>query len=284
MRQADQHYPIALAALKSGAHLYCEKPFTTTPAEADQLLAEAKQRGLKIAVAHTMRVAPILQRLKQVLAEGLLGHLVEMRAYGKQDARAGGEDLMVLGSHLFDLMRMLAGDPQWCTAQVLWKGREISATDGRVVQDNVGLVAGDEAFAQFSFPNGAQASFVSAAKLRETTGHWGIELHGSKGVARINCDISPNVFIRQPASWGAEGKTEDWKPLDAALAGAAPDHNAGPVRDWLEAIAQNREPECSGANGAWAVEMVMSVYWAALSGGRSHFPLKMRTHPLSKGS
>jgi len=282
MRQSDLHHPIALAALKQGAHIYCEKPFTTTPAEADELLAEAKQRGLKIAVAHTMRVMPIMQRLKLGLAQGLIGDLIEMRACGKQDSRAGGEDMMVLGSHLFDLMRLFAGDPKWCAAQVTWKGKDITTADGRLVKDNVGLLAGDRVFAQFAFPNGVSATFTSAEKLRETVGQWGIELHGSKGLVRINCDISPNVFIRKVSPWKAEGKTDTWTPLDPSLISGAPPHNLGPVGDWLDAIANNREPECSGANGAWAVEMVMGVYQAALSGARASFPLKIRTHPLAK--
>jgi predicted dehydrogenase len=202
-----------------------------------------------------------------------------MRAYGKQDTRAGGEDMMVLGTHLFDLMRLLAGDPLWCAARVLWKGKDITIADGRLVKDNVGPVAGDQVFAQFAFANGVTATFTSVEKLRATTAHWGIEMHGSKGIARINCDISPNVFMRQPSPWKAEGKTDAWTPLDASL-GQSPPSNLGPVADWLDAIAKNREPECSGINGAWAVEMVMGVYQAALSGQRVAFPLKVRTHPL----
>jgi hypothetical protein len=39
--------------------------------------------------------------------------------------------------------------------------------------------------------------------------------------------------------------------------------------------------ECSGRNGAWAVEMVMGVYQAALTGRRLTFPLAARRHPLA---
>ncbi len=280
MRHADHHHAIVLAALRAGAHVYCEKPFTTTPAEADELLREAEARKLKIAVSHTMRMMPVISRLKQALREGLIGDLVELRAYGKQDTRAGGEDMMVLGTHLFDLMRLFAGDPQSCSARVLWQGKDVVATDGRLVKDNVGLVAGDEVFAQFSFANGVNATFTSAGKLRETFGHWGIEVLGSKGVARINCDVSPNVFLRQSTRWQISGKTDEWKPLDATLVKSPPEHNLGPVGDWLDAIAKNREPECSGRNGARAVEMVMAVYHAAMSKSRVPFPLESRTHPL----
>jgi predicted dehydrogenase len=282
MRQADQHHQIALAALQSGAHIYCEKPFTTSSIEADELLAQAGQRGLKIAVAHTMRMTPEAVRLRHAVADGLLGELVELRAFGKQDTRAGGEDMMVLGSHLFDLMRLFVGDPLWCTARVLSHGRDITREDGRIVKDNIGLVAGDEVFAQFGFANGLNATFTSSARLRETVGHWGIELFGSKGAARINCDIKPNVFLRTSTPWKSEGKTDRWAPLDSASLKSAPPANLGPVGDWLDAVARNREPECSGRNGAWAVEMVMAVYQAALAGRRVAFPLAERKHPLAK--
>jgi predicted dehydrogenase len=280
MRQADQHHAIALAALRAGAHVYCEKPFVTAPFESDELLAEAGRRGLKLAVAHTMRMMPVVRQLKQAMTEGFLGQIVEARAYGKQDARAGGEDMMVLGTHLFDLLRLFLGNPLWCSARVLWQGRDIVPTDGRLVKDNVGLVAGDQVFAQFAFPNSVNATFTSAAKLRETVGHWGIEFYGSATTARINCDIAPNVFVRRSAPWTREGKNDSWVPFDPAVLKSPPSPSAGPVDDWLDAIANKREPECSGRNGAWAVEMVMGVYHAALSGHRTTFPVKDRMHPL----
>jgi len=281
MRQSDEHHAIALATLRAGAHIYCEKPFVTAPNESDELLAEANKRGLRIAVAHTMRMTPPMVGLKQAITEGLIGDVVEVRSFGKQDTRAGGEDMMVLGSHLFDLLRMFLGDPLWCSARVLWKGRDITTADRRVVNDTVGYVAGDEVFAQFAFPKGVNATFTSTARLRETVGHWGIEFFGSKGAARINCDIAPNVFIRRSAPWKTEGKTDEWQPLAPALVKSPPPHNLGPVGDWLDAVAKNREPECSGRNAAWAVEMVMSVYHAALGGKRVAFPLPVRTHPLA---
>lgn len=280
MRHADQHHEIILAALRAGAHVYSEKPFTRTPAEADELLAEAKRRGLRIAVAHTLRTNPGILRLRQALAEDRFGDLVELRAFGKQDTRAGGEDMMVLGTHLFDLMRMLAGDPLWCSARVLWKGRDITPADARLVKDNVGPVAGDEVFAHFAFPEGVNATFTSTQRLRDTAGNWGIEVCGSRGVARINCDVAPNVFARPNQAWKPEGKAEAWEPLsaDPSISRAASDVN--PVSDWLEAIATGHDPICSGQNGAAAVEMVMCVYQAALTRRRVVLPLANRSHPL----
>lgn len=282
MRHAHPHHAICRAALEAGAHLYVEKPFTCSPDEADDLLSLSRRKGLRIAVAHTVRMAPKVLLLRQALREGMLGDLVELRAYGKQDARAGGEDMMVLGTHLFDLMRLFAGDPLSCSARVRWQGRALRAADRRKVEDDVGWVAGDEVSASFEFADGVAGSFVSHGKLRETVGHWGLELHGSRGVARVNSDTSPHVFVRSSTAWTASGREDRWQPLEADRVRTPPPSPADAPGDWLAAVAQDREPECSAANAAWAVEMVMSVYQSALHGEPIGFPLKSRTHPLSR--
>src|SRR6185295_1328334 len=89
-RWTDQHHAMALAALGVGAHIYMEKPITQTLAEADEILAKADKSNLKIALAHQMRLAPNVLNLKSRLDQGLIGDLLQIRAYGKQDARAGG--------------------------------------------------------------------------------------------------------------------------------------------------------------------------------------------------
>ena len=254
----------------------------------DAILAEASARSLTIAVAHQMRLAPPVVRLRQAVADGLLGDLLALHAAGKQDARAGGEDMMVLGTHLFDLLRLFAGDPEWCTARVLVQGRDATAADARATRDDVGPVAGDEIDAQFAFPRGVLATFTSRGRLRETAGRWGVELVGSKGRARILCDIPPHVLVLKPGAWAPEGRADAWAPLPGAeedgKAGGADAFaaaNRRVVDDWLDAIAKGRQPACGGSDGAKAVEMVMAVYHAALGGGRVRFPLAVRAHPLA---
>ena len=177
-RCTDEHHAMALAALRAGAHLYLEKPITQTLAEADELLALAERAGLKTAVAHQMRLAPNILALKTAIEAGLLGELLEIRSHGKQDHRAGGEDLVVLGVHLFDLMRFFAGDPAWCAARILQAGHEITPEDAHPATENIGPVAGDEIEAGFAFAKGVQATFVSRAKNREPAGPWSLELAG----------------------------------------------------------------------------------------------------------
>jgi predicted dehydrogenase len=287
-RWSTQHHAMGMAALQAGAHLYLEKPITPTLAEADELLALAETRGLKVAVAHQMRLAPSIVHLKRKLAEGLLGDLTQIRAWGKQDDRAGGEDMLVLGTHLFDMLRHWAGDPAWCTARILQQGREFARADARQVKEQIGPVGGTEIEAQFSFANGVMAHFTSRSSLRQTVAHWGMELTGSKGVVRILMDVFPQVLLLDAGKWEANGRTDHWAPLkDDPTPGLTAEQrgfgmaNRRVVDDWLEAIRANREPQCSGRNAMRALEMVMAVYQAGLSGMRAVFPLANRRHPLN---
>jgi predicted dehydrogenase len=288
-RWSEHHREMADAAFSVGAHVYMEKPIAPTLTDADAILAAAAKAGRKIAVAHQMRMGPSVVYLKKRVEEGLLGDLLEMRAIGKQDARAGGEDMLVLGVHLFDLMRMFAGtDALWCAARVTQAGRDITLADARSVKEQIGPVAGDEIEAQFAFANGIAGSFTSRGRLRDQSGRWGVELVGSKASARILTDPWPSVFFRPIAPWTADGREERWIPLEGdpgrapGVDKSTPAANRRLVEDLMAAAREGRDPVCSGANATKALEMVMAVYHAALRGTRVALPLADREHPLMK--
>lgn len=282
-RHCDQHLAMGMAAVEAGAHIYMEKPFMPSPADGDTLLKAADAKGLRIAVAHQMRMEPAVTELRKAIASGAIGDLLEIRAWGKQDnARAGGEDMIVLGSHLFDLMRLFAGDVLWCRAGVTLAGRDISKADARMPKDNVGPVAGDEVNAQFGFAKGVIGSFTSRARLREAAGPWGLELIGAKGAARVAANIPTQVYLRPQVGWSADGGTVVWKkPAGPATAGSFALANARLVDDLVAAADSKRDPECSGRNAMKAIEMVMAVYRASLTGSKVTLPLAERGHPLA---
>ena len=287
-RCTDEHHAMALAALRIGAHIYLEKPITQTLAEADELLELADRTRLKIVVAHQMRLAPNILALKTAIEHGLLGDLLEIRSHGKQDHRAGGEDLVVLGVHLFDLMRFFAGDPLWCAARISQAGHEITLKDAHPATEDIGPVAGDEILAEFAFAKGIHAGFVSRAKNREPAGPWGMELIGSKASVKILMEMVPRIYTLNEGNWTAQGKTIEWRlweqdptlnwdESERGLARA----NERVAKDWLAAITQDREPVCSGYAGMRALDMALAVFAAGLARGRVAFPVKNRQHPLS---
>lgn len=283
---------MAMAALRSGAHLYLEKPFTVTLAEADDILRLAREKGRRIAVAHVARCAPTVLRLEKALREGLIGEVLEIHTVGKMGSRAGGQDMMVLGLHVFDLARLFAGEVQWCQARIRHQGRPAAVGDARESpSDRVGPVVGDDIFAHFAMDSGVNLTFRSRVGLEKAAGPFGMEIIGSRGVIRLNSGAVPTLSILADPSRNATTRTESWKawtggvePAAEALFDGLAGYDAAHrrvVRDWLLAVDEKRDPLASGERAMKAIEMAHGVFQAGLEGRRVDFPLATRTHPLA---
>ena len=69
------HYELAKSALEHGKHVFVEKPFTSTTAQAEELIDLAARKNLKIMVDHTFLFTGAVQKIKRLLQEGTLGKL-----------------------------------------------------------------------------------------------------------------------------------------------------------------------------------------------------------------
>jgi len=69
------HYDLAKAALENGKHVFVEKPFTTSSAQAEELIELADRKNLKIMVDHTFLFTGAVRKIKQLVEEGSLGDL-----------------------------------------------------------------------------------------------------------------------------------------------------------------------------------------------------------------
>jgi predicted dehydrogenase len=69
------HYELAKRALMNGKHVFVEKPFTATIAQAEELIELAEQKGLTIMVDHTFIFTGAVRKIKGLIAEGALGDL-----------------------------------------------------------------------------------------------------------------------------------------------------------------------------------------------------------------
>lgn len=70
------HYPIARDALRAGKHTLLEKPLALTLGEADELVAVARERGLKFTIGYSQRFNSKQALAKRSIADGTLGTLV----------------------------------------------------------------------------------------------------------------------------------------------------------------------------------------------------------------
>jgi predicted dehydrogenase len=122
------HAPIAIAALRAGKHVLCEKPLANTLAEAAAMAAAAAAafpRGARAMVGFNYRRVPAIALARRLVEAGRIGRLRHVRAVYLQDwlvdpdspltwrlqaEQAGSGALGDLGSHVVDLARFLTGD------------------------------------------------------------------------------------------------------------------------------------------------------------------------------
>jgi predicted dehydrogenase len=70
------HYELARTALENGKHVFVEKPFTSTVAQAEELVEMAARRGLQIMVDHTFLFTGAVKKIRELVDNGTLGPLI----------------------------------------------------------------------------------------------------------------------------------------------------------------------------------------------------------------
>ena len=285
------------AAAASGAHIYCEKPAAGSVAEMDAIVDACKRGKVKMAVAHQWRAMKPARKALEEIRTGVYGQLLRIRARPKDDSRGGGEELLLHGTHLFDLMIAIAGPPRWASGHVTVKGREATKKDATQGTQPVGPIMGDSISAMFGFDNGARGYFDSTAGLAEPGRTQFKNLYGlSVECGHALLDFrEPGDLFRYPVprvlpdleefAW-EKIWIEDWHGAperDPSIFGKRwlAFGNQILARDLIDAVEQGREPLSSVSSVRFINEMVEGVYRSHLSGGiRLTIPLEDRNHPL----
>jgi predicted dehydrogenase len=127
----ETHFPYAKAALQAGKHVVVEKPFTTTSAEARELVQLAHQTGKVCSVYQNRRYTGDFLTMQEIIRKEYLGpvHTFEAhydrfrpdpRTYGlwREEPKPGSGVLYDLGSHLIDQSLVLFGIPDYILADI----------------------------------------------------------------------------------------------------------------------------------------------------------------------
>ena len=140
----ESHYSLAKAALKAGKHVVCEKPLTSTLAEAEELVALAEKSSNILTVFHNRRWDGDFLTVKALMEKNFLGRVVNFRSsmdrykptrqitgsrvWKEQNAAAGGT-LLDLGSHLVDQALSIFGTPSTVHANILHQRERTSVNN-----------------------------------------------------------------------------------------------------------------------------------------------------------
>ena len=289
-RWVDQHHAMAIAAAEHGAHIYMEKPFCRTLAEADEVVAACNKHKVKLALAHPTHYSPKLQTIRDLIAEGAIGRVLEYRARGKEDSRGGGLDLWVLGTHVLDMILAIGGKPQWCQARVTQDGQPVTSQHVGEGAEGIGPLAGDEVQAMFGMSDGATAYFSSRRNAKHQPSRYGLQIHGSGGVIELLEGTLPDVRILKDSSWSPGRSGRQWQnvssagidkpePLDQERFRAR--HHLA-ILDLLQAIKDDRPPINDVLAARDVLEMIVSVFESHRQGKPVALPLEHRDNPLLK--
>jgi predicted dehydrogenase len=201
----DLHVEALLAAMAAGKHIYCDKPLTATPAEAERVAAALPGYRGTSQMTLQYRFWPATLRAKQLIEEGRLGATTHFRGVylhagsvdrsrplnWKADADRGGGVLNDLGSHIIDLLQHLLGplEPMHAVRRV-WSTDRPDLTDPSRSIANIG-----EDFIMVTMrtadgtPGVIEASKIATGAEDELR----FEIHGERGALRFNL-MDPNYL------------------------------------------------------------------------------------------
>jgi len=124
------HHPIAQQCLLDGRHVVIDKPFTTTAAEADELVQLGKEKRRVLSAYQNRRYVGDFVTLQRLLSEGVLGQVAifeshfdrfrpELKPTAWREQPQPGSGLWFdLGAHLLDQALVLFGMPQAISADI----------------------------------------------------------------------------------------------------------------------------------------------------------------------
>lgn len=282
----DTHAEIAVAALQAGKHVLCEKPLANTVAEAEAMAAAAETaqaRGVRSMVGFTYRRVPAIALARQLVAQGRVGEIRHVRAQYLQDwitdpeapltwrmqkERAGSGALGDIGAHIVDLTQFITGQALTGVSAMLEtfvKERPIGdgGERGQVTVDDAAIFLG-------RFSGGALATFEATRFATGRKNSIRIEINGADGSLAFDFEdmnvlqVLDNRADPETAGFTRVLVTEPTHPYVSAWwpAGHLLGYEHGFTHqavDLLDAIAQDRDPEPSFADGLRVQRVLAAV-------------------------
>ncbi|MFJ9243853.1 Gfo/Idh/MocA family protein [Streptomyces sp. NPDC101776] len=278
----DTHAEIAIAALRNGKHVLCEKPLANTVAEAEAMAeAAASAPGVRSMCGYTYRRVPAVALLARLVAEGRVGRVHHVRAAYLQDwlvdpatpmswrlsaERAGLGALGDIGSHIVDIVQHLTGERitgvSGLTETLVPERPTVDGGTGQVTVD-------DAAIFLARLTGGALATFEATRFATGRKNALRVEINGSAGSLAFDLErLNELEYYDASRPSGENGftrilVTEPDHPYLAAW--WPPGHLLGyehgfthQARDLIEAIATGVQPRPSFAD-ALDVQLVLDA-------------------------
>jgi predicted dehydrogenase len=292
----DSHAEIAIAALRSGKHVLCEKPLSNTVDEGREMTLAAvvaPGRGVRSMVGYNYRRLPALALARRLIQEGRLGDVRHVRAKYQQDwivdpefplvwrlqkDKAGSGALGDIGAHIIDLAQHLTHQRLVgvsATTETFVKKRPLPAASSGLAasgdaEGGLGDVTVDDAAVFVARTGGgALATFEATRFATGRKNGMGIEINGSLGSLFFDFESMNELHVYDatvPAADAGFRRILVTEPEHPYLSGWwPPGHVLGyehtfthEIVDFVEDIAADRDPRPSFRDGL-QVQLVLAA-------------------------
>jgi predicted dehydrogenase len=194
------HYEPTKAAIEAGKHVYTEWPLGRTTAEAEELAALAREKGVQTAVGLQSRVSSALLYMKDLIAEGYVGEVLACHAdcmrdgplerpssrSWQRDVDLGANPLTIANGHVIDALRFVVGDFARVSCMVTTQAKQWYETDTKKMVD---VTSPDNILVSGKLERGAVAS-VHVAAVPWAGGGVRMVIYGREGTLVATGDVS----------------------------------------------------------------------------------------------
>jgi predicted dehydrogenase len=254
------HAEQGIAAARLGLHVLTEKPIDVSVKRADALIAACDEAGVKLGVIFQDRFKPDIQRLRQIVSEGLIGRplLVDARVkwyrppeYYSQSrwrgtyALDGGGALINQGVHTVDLL--------------LWVMGDVASVQARTRTMLHKIETEDTALALIEFSSGAVGVFHAT-----TAAYPGfprrVEITGSEGTVILEHDRIVAINLRRAYEGAISAVEADQNPSASSPVVSDIRGHLAAIEDFIGAIEKDAPPVSDGREGRKSLALVEAIY------------------------
>lgn len=254
-----QHVEAAAGKVKA---ILCEKPISTSVADAQAMIDRCQSTNTRLQIAFPVRFSQPVQDLKRRIERGDFGRVFSVKCtnHGRNPggwfvdpALSGGGAVLDHTVHVIDLLRWF-----WGT-----EVSEVYAEIGKNLFTHVSPID-DAGLLSFQLANGVYGTLDTSWSRPSSYPTWGdvkIEVLGEKGLVCVD------AFAQQLSVSSNQSGSTHW-------VGWGSDIDYGLVSDFVDMVRSGRESSITGTDGLRAMEVALAAYEAARVG----VPVKLTDH------
>ena len=226
--KVPHHLEIVKAAIEAGKHVYCEWPLGNGLAEAKELATLARAKGILGVAGTQARVAPEIEYLRQLIADGFVGDVLSTTLVGRGGGWGGSIAEKRISAYLLDrangatMLTIPVGHTLAALMEVLGEIAEVSAvlasrrTSALAVDtgETLSMSAPDQVLVSGLLANGAPLSIhYRGGTARENDGlFW--EINGTEADIRVSAPSRGHAQLVPLSLKGARHDEKAFRPLE----------------------------------------------------------------------